>query len=413
MILDLTISNFRSVQSPQTISFEAIRDNRLRGEKIVEVDEKLNVIKTCAIIGPNGAGKSTFIRALESLKAIVTAPVEMECPVQYLAGTSFAYTDQKGQPAQIVLNILMGKDEETGKTLTGRYTIVATREKVYEESYHLFVGRSRKMMFERKLTGADSEGTDTYSFRWGKYYRGEKKRVSKKILPGQTFLALAAAKESQTLAPLYDWFSNTLNILPFGLSATSEKQIVDALTLHPEWKKELINFFWSIDITDIRDLRIQEERLIYVHTNVKQHYASYFSNESLSLRRLTSIAIAMFEGFISEKFLVVDDFGMLLHPDALEHLVNIFEASNRMNSQMLVVDCNPGLLKDGVLRRDAVWFAQKSSASATEYYSLSDFRFTKSKKDMARQLYINGSYGALPITSEYTFNALPGKGDEA
>ena len=148
--------------------------------------------------------------------------------------------------------------------------------------------------------------------------------MSKKILPGQTFLALAAAKDSLTLNPLFTWFKETLNILPFGLSATSEKQIVDQLTAHPQWKTELINFLWSIDITDIRDLRIQEDRLIYVHTNVKQHYASYFSNESLSLRRLTSIAIAMFESFISERFLVIDDFGMLLHPDALEHLVNVF-----------------------------------------------------------------------------------------
>ena len=57
-------------------------------------------------------------------------------------------------------------------------------------------------------------------------------------------------------------------------------------------------------------------------------------------------------------------------------------------------------------------FAQKTSVSATEYYSLSDFRFTKSKKDMARQLYINGSYGALPITSEYSFNAVPVKGED-
>ncbi len=412
MLLDLTISNFRSVQTPQTISFEAIRDNRLNEDKIVPVDEKLSIIKTCAIIGPNGAGKSTFIRALEALKAIITSPEEMECPVQYFAGTSFAYTDEKGLPAQIVLNLHLGMDEETGKTLTGRYTINATREKVFEESYHLFVGRSRKLMFERKLTGDDEEGNPEYSFRWGKYFRGEKKRLAKKILPGQTYLSLAARKGSLTLTPLYEWFSETLNILPFGLSAISEKQIVDQLTAHPEWKKELINFLWSIDITDIRDLRIQEDRLIYVHTNVKQHYASYFSNESLSLRRLTSIAISMFESFIKERFLVIDDFGMLLHPDALEHLVNVFEGSNRSTSQMLVVDCNPGLLKDGVLRRDSVWFAQKNSTSATEYYSLADFKFTKSKKDMARQLYINGSYGALPITSEYSFNAMPPKGEE-
>ena len=140
MILDLTISNFRSVQSPQTISFEAVRDNRLLGDKVVEVDEKLNVIKTCAIIGPNGAGKSTFIRALEALKAIVTLSCGdgMSGSVILPAQRS-PYTEEKGQPAQIIMTILLGQDEETGKTLTGRYMLAATREKVFEESYYLFL----------------------------------------------------------------------------------------------------------------------------------------------------------------------------------------------------------------------------------------------------------------------------------
>ncbi|MFA7671521.1 MAG: hypothetical protein WCY53_04605, partial [Sphaerochaetaceae bacterium] len=133
---------------------------------------------------------------------------------------------------------------------------------------------------------------------------------------------------------------------------------------------------------------------------------SYFSTESLSLRRLTTIAIAMFESFCTPRFLVMDDFGMLLHPYALEHIVNVFEASSgNRGSQMLAIDCNPSLLKDEVLRRDAIWFAQKSSESATEYFSLANYKYTKAKKDQTGQFYLNGSYGALPIISEYVFTS--------
>lgn len=403
MLLDMTISNFRSVQNPQTISFEAIKDNRLATSKIVEVTEKLKVIKSVAIIGPNGAGKSTFVRALEALKAIVLADVEVENPLQLLAGTSFAYSELKGGPADMTIELVLGTDEESGQALVGKYTLLADREKVYEESYHLFVGRSRKLMFERKLVDGDSREL-TYAYRWGKMFRGEKKRLVGKVSHCHTYLAAAARKGSTTLLPLYTWFSEELLILPFGLSSASEKQVVEQLRKHPSWKKQLIDFLWSIDITDIRDIRLQDDRLIFVHTNVTQHYASYFTNESLSLRRLATIAIAMFESFVSRRILVIDDFGMLLHPYALEHVVNVFEASNTVHgSQMLAVDCNPSLLKDGVLRRDAIWFAQKNSESATEYFSLADFKYSKAKKDMTGQLYLNGSYGALPITSEYVF----------
>lgn len=403
MLLDMTISNFRSVQKPQTISFEAVRDNRLAASKVVEISERLKVIKSLAIIGPNGAGKSTFVRALEVLRAIIMADEEMENPLQLLSGTAFAYSPIKGGPAEMVVELVLGTDEESGQALRGKYTLIADRDRIYEESYYVFVGRSRKLMFERKLKKSDGPEIE-YGYRWGKMFRGDKKRLKGKVPTGHTYLAAAARKGSSTLLPVYTWFTEELMILPFGLSPISEKTIVTQLRKHPSWKKQLIDFLWSIDITDIRDLRLQEDRLIFVHTNVTQHYASYFSNESLSLRRLTSIAIAMFESFTSKRCLVIDDFGMLLHPYALEHVVEVFEASNKhYNSQLFAVDCNPSLLKDGVLRRDAVWFAQKNSESATEYFSLADFRFSQAKRNLTGQLYLNGSYGALPITSEFTF----------
>ena len=402
MLLDLTVSNFRSVQSPQTISFEAVKDNRLPESKVVKVSEKLKVIKTCAIIGPNGAGKSTMVRALETLRAIIVSPEEVENPLQLLAGTSFAYSEVKGGPAHMILNIVLGIDEENNLPIVGLFTFVADREKVYEESVYHIVGRSKKLMYERKLVDGDTKEF-TYHYRWGKLFRGEKKRMVPKITCQQLYLSATARKGSSTLIPLYEWFSDSLMLLPFGLSTQSEKLIVEQLNKHPGWKKQLIDFLWSIDITDIRDVRTQEEKLIFVHTNVNQHYASYFSNESLSLRRLTSIAMALFESLIEKRCLIIDDFGMLLHPNALEHLVSVFETGNVNNgSQVLAVDCNPTLLRDGLLRRDAIWFAEKDKESATVYYSLADFKFSRSK-ERTEQLYMNGAFGALPITSEFSF----------
>jgi AAA15 family ATPase/GTPase len=403
MLLDMSIENFRSVRDTQTITYEAIRDGRLDADKVVAVSDKLNLIRSLAIIGPNGAGKSTFVRALEALKAIVTADEEMDNPLQLLAGTSFAYSEVKGAPASIMVEMIMGIDEESEQAITGSYLLKADRQKIWEESYHIYVGRSRKLMFERKLKDGQTE-VPAYSYRWGKMFRGEKKRLVGKVPHNHTYFGAAARKGSDTLVPLYRWFTEELMILPFGLSSISEKVIVDQLKRNPGWKKALIDFLWSVDITDIRDVRFQDDRLIFVHTNVTQHYASYFSNESLSLRRLTSIAVAMFESFTRKRLLVIDDFGMLLHPYALEHVVKVFESNSaETGSQLMAVDCNPALLKDGVLRRDAIWFAQKSADSATVYFSLADFKFSKAKRDLTGQFYLNGSYGALPITSEFKF----------
>lgn len=411
MLLDMTVANFRSIKEPQTISFEAVKDNRLSEKKVVEISEKLKVIKTAAIIGPNGAGKSTFVRALEALREIIVSDPEMENPLQLLTGTSFAYAETKGGPATMVIQVVLDRGDEENPPTVALYTLSADRDKVYEESLRHIIGRSKKLMFERKLVGTKEDGELSYKYRWGKLYRGEKKRIVKRISPRHTFLAESARKGGETSTPLYQWFENSLMILPIGLSSISEKYLIDQIEKHPSWAKQLINFLWSIDITDIRDIRVQNDRLIFVHTNVTQHYATYFANESLSLRRLSLMGIAFFESFITPKTLVLDDFGLLLHPDVLRHVIEIFETNNpNIGSQMLAVDCNPSLLRDGLMRRDGIWFAQKDHESATVYYSLEDFKFSRSK-ERTTQLYLNGAYGALPITSEFWFS--PDEKEEA
>ncbi len=406
MLLDMTIANFKSVQSAQTISFEAVRDNRFPESKVVAVNDKLKLIKTAAIIGPNGAGKSSFVRALEALKGIVTAPEETANPLQILSGTSFAYSSEKGQPATIIIRVVLEQGDETQDSTIGIYTLVADREKIFEESMFAMVGRSKRLMFERKLNEASlllDDAELSYKYRFGKNYRGEKKRLVSKVDEKHSFLSASMAKGSETTLPMYTWIEECLHLLPMGVSNLSEKYLIAQLTEHPAWIKQLTNFLWSVDITDIRDIKIKDDRLIFVHTNVTQHYASYFSLESLSLRRLCLVGVAFFESFIKPRTLVIDDFGMLLHPNVLAHIVEIFEESNTgYGSQMLAVDCNPSLLQPGLMRRDGIYFAEKNSESATVYYSLANFKYSKNR-DKTQAQYMNGAFGSLPILSEFCF----------
>lgn len=405
MLLNMTIANFKSVKSPQKISFEALKGGRMDESKVVGVNDKLRVIKTSAIIGPNGAGKSSFVRALEVVNRVVTAPDENENPLTgALAGTVFAYGVDKATPAEIEMEVLLEKGDgsEENPTIIARYRFCANKDRIYEESLVHVINGSRKNMFSRKYNEEDN----TYTYRYGKSYRGEKKRLAGRILDTQSFLGMAARKGGETCMKLYSWFTDSLHLLPMGVSSATEQYIAKMLTEHPGWKEQLSNFFWAIDITDIRRVGVREDgKVVFTHVYINDKKADGYSNlftlESLSLRRLTSLAVAFFECFTSHKTLVIDDFGMLLHPDVLCHLVEIFEACNT-DSQMLVVDCNPSLLKDGLLRRDGVWFAQKDHESSTSYFSLADFKAARGKAS-TRERYLQGSYGALPITSEFYF----------
>ena len=409
MLLNMTIANFKSVKSPQTISFEAVKDSRLPASKVLEINDRLNVIKTSAIIGPNGAGKSSFVRALEVLKRIVMAEDGPENPLQgALTGTTFAYGIDKATPATISIEVLLDKGEpgnDEKPTTIAIYTLKANKERIYEESLYYIIGTSKKLMFERKL-----QDDGQYAYRFGKYYRGEKKRQAAKLPENRTFLAGSARKGGQTSLELYTWFEKKLHILPMGVSTKAEAYACEMLKAHPGWGEQILNYLWALDITDINRIEVRtndkgEDHLrfthIYVNDKKAEGYASMFAGESLSLRRLVVIGFAFFEAFITEKTLLIDDFGQLLHPDVLCHLVEIFENCDKQ-SQMLVVDCNPSLLREGLLRRDAIWFAQKDQESSTVYYSLSDFKGARGRIT-TQQRYILGAFGYLPIISEFWF----------
>ncbi|MBO4388014.1 MAG: AAA family ATPase [Spirochaetales bacterium] len=404
MLIEIKVANYRSVKEAQTISFLAMKDSRMAGTKTYAAPGGVNVIKTSAIIGPNGAGKSTFVRALDALKNIVTADESVENPLlRAFAGTAFAYSEVKGQPCEIQIKVLLPKTTKKGEPITAIYKIVADMNKFHEESLIYSFGNSKKIMFERKMMPSLDDENIRYRYRWGKMYRGEKKRMEKKLPATRSYLAQTALKGGETSGELYDWICNSLNVVPIGVAATSESYIVSKLEANPGWAKQLVDYLWSLDITDIRGIRVKDSKVIFIHTNVTQHYSANFLGESLSLRRLCVMGLAMFESFTSRKTLVVDDFGMYLHPAVIEHVLGVFERSCEDGSQLLAVDCNPALLVNGLLRKDGIWFAQKNSDGATEYYSLADFKVSN-VGEKARRMYENGSFGALPIISEFTFN---------
>jgi hypothetical protein len=61
------------------------------------------------------------------------------------------------------------------------------------------------------------------------------------------------------------------------------------------------------------------------------------------------------------------------------------------------------------MRRDGVYFAEKNSESATVYYSLANYKYSRSKDKTSAQ-YMTGAFGALPLLSEFNFvDAQKGK----
>lgn len=403
MLLDVTIKNFRSVKDSQTITFEAIHDRRLEADHLYKVDERLRVLPFVSIIGANGAGKSTVIRALESLQAMVVKSESEENPLQRLTSCSFSYdAESREEPSSFTVRMIIGRDEETGSPRIYTYTVEADAEMVYHESLYVHIDRSSKRLFVRDLRFAE-DGTIEHVYRFGKLYTGLKKRFAKKVPTNRLFLSEAAFAGSESLVPVYDWFSSSLMLMPIGLSQMSEQYVIKALREHEEMSSCIVEFLQNMDFIDIKDIRITQkedepDRLVYVHGVEKSQYASYFSSESLGTRRITMIAAVFYQAMKQPMCIIADDFGILLHDSVLEELFRkFFSETAGTGSQLLTTGVETVPLLKGLLRNDEIWFTTKQADGSSRYYSLADYVIRKA--DNPQKMYQHGAFGAYPILS--------------
>ncbi|MGM0431524.1 MAG: AAA family ATPase [Spirochaetota bacterium] len=404
MLLTLTVSNFRGMKTPQTISWEAVKDKRLSTDHLIAADDTSSLLRQVALLGANGAGKSSCIKALEILQRLVLDD-EDKAPLSRLNGTSFAYDPAtRAQPVSITIEVLIPaapEEETTYRQYT--YTVEADGQKVHRESLFLQDGRSLRRLFERELSPDGEEGDEHYTYRWGKTYSGEKKRFGKKLGAGRLFLGSAARAGSTSLQDLYAWFSQQLIMVPVGLSDNSEEYCVKHMQQDDKLRRFVIDLLVSMDFFDIRDIRLfprgETSSLVYIHTASSGGYASLFKYEPVSVRRLTMIGTAFYLAANRPAVLVADDFGILLHEKVVEKLYSLFaDITADTTSQLLTADSSSTALEEGLLRLDEIYLVEKQLDGSTQIRSLADFNIKK--QDNVRRLYLQGAFGAIPILSD-------------
>ena len=127
---------------------------------------------------------------------------------------------------------------------------------------------------------------------------------------------------------------------------------------------------------------------------------------SLGTSAAFSLCSVIFPILESGGVLFFDEFERSLHPDVFIHFIKMFHNPkiNKGNGQIVFTAHNDILLEKEykILRRDQVWFTNKTNKSqATELYSLADFPIETKKRDNIVELYRNHYYGARPVLKEF------------
>lgn len=427
MLLDFSVTNYRSIRNKQTLSMAAsayFKELEELNTFDAGVSEKMpRLLRSAVLYGPNASGKSTLIKALNFMQdRVLLSQKESQ------AGDEIDTVPFKLNAAS------RSEDSEfeiafAEQGVRYEYGFRCNRRRFSEEWLFAYPqGRAQKW-FHRVF---DTEtGKDNYKF--SNLFAGDRKRQAWKDLTraNALFLSTAIQLNNEQLKPVFDWFQHRLRVVE------SAHQLNAGYTVGrckvAEDKLKVIEFMNSADLS-ITDIRLKETPLSaellpkdfpahvkdellkkmdgqqitsvkFVHSDAETGESIEFGEqeESDGTRALFAFAGPWLDVTENERVLVVDELDTSLHPLLVQHLVKLLHHT-KTKAQLIFTTHDTTLLSQKLLRRDQVWFMEKDKSRATRLYPLSEF--SPRENEAVERGYLNGRYGGIPFLKDLDFYGI-------
>ncbi|NOJ04565.1 ATP-binding protein [Vibrio splendidus] len=414
MLIRLTVENYTSICTPQTLNLEAMPYKEKSESNLISwtnEHDNLNLLRTVAIYGPNSGGKSNFISALDSMCKIVNKSATNEVDDELPYKPFKLSTESLNKPTEFEVEFIV----DNVKYLYG-FSYNSTR--ILSEWLFAYPKKKAQKWFLRAWDGEE------YQWETGRNLAGEKQTWINSTRQNSLFLSTAVQLNSSQLKPIYSWFKQRVAIAGVeGWSREFSARECD----DTQRKEKILDLLRSVDIV-LDDIAVEKEEFdpsslpeqlsnefkakiaeklknetmykpVFQRKNNKGSLVDFdLSEESDGTNRFFAFAGPWLDALEAGRVLVVDELNSNLHPLLVKHLVSLFHCSksNPNNAQLIFTTHETSILNQDIFRRDQVWFMQKNKELMSELYSLSDFSPRKGF-DNLEDRYLSGSYGALPF----------------
>jgi len=427
MLISFSVTNFRSIEKKQTLSLLAqhsdsfpkhISTVQLPGNK---QKKTCHLLKSVAIFGPNASGKSNFIEAMGHVKQFVIDSVKNQRGDEIAWADPFRlYSKTLEQPS--AFEVVFVQKNHAGQKLKYEYSFAVTKQRVVEEQLIEYSSSRPTKLFSRKWAKSK------YSWHFAENFkpRDIHLRTSENVL----FLSKAAQENHDHLIPVFDWFRQTLQVLP------SRRQDIALVREHLETqfekkKSRLLRFLQDADVgivdlqlvhRNIDDLPLSQgiseeaklhlkdllgKRVQAVHLmrdSKKKVIFDLETDESDGTHAMLALAAFLTEAAEQERVLFVDELDKSLHPLLVRGLFKAFHSLSK-SSQVCFTLHSVQQMDEDYCRKDQVWLMEKDfKTKASSLYSLADFKGIRKEHSLDRR-YLLGAYGALPIIGDFDWNA--------
>lgn len=420
MILEFSVSNFRSIKDRQTFSMLPERKIREHSEAILQVNKYKSL--SCSIIyGRNASGKSNIIRAFYAFQDLVYHSSKFEVGTKIPQYEPYKLDSASGEvPVEFKLDFI-AKD-----SVRYIYEVSFTGTTIIKESLAHYPKNQVAKLFERNVGQEIS---------YGEYYVGKKKEIEELLYKNQLFLSKAGTEKIDKLIHPYLFFnrylfisnihdskydemlltfytnriankknpyfadnvSKLLRVADTGIdSILVKEENLDASTLPSEMGEQE-----KKKIVDRYKFKIRTLRNVFENGKQVGKIDFKLSEESTGTLKLLGVGGLIIEALSDGQTLIIDELDKSLHPKLTRALIKIFmnPKTNPNKAQLIFATHDVSLLDLELFRRDQVWFVEKEYEGMTSFYSVSDIAGIR-KNIPLEKWYMSGRLGGTPVINQ-------------
>jgi AAA15 family ATPase/GTPase len=418
MLIEFEVGNYLSFNAPVRLSMVAANPIKEYLEENTFQAGRHRLLKSAVVYGANASGKSNLLAAMAFMRTFVlNSSKEMQVEEEIRVMPFKLEVSTKDKPSHFEVCFLWSG-------FRYRYGFQVDRKRVRRE----WLFRTEKVK-EDTLFLREDDGIDVREgFREGK-------GLEDKTRDNALFLSVAAQFNGTIAGDVVKWFINFRSL--HGLRDQTYERYSTELLQKEEMRPLLVEFIRRADVgiedlivnevlireDDLKDVpdetrqRLMKQRQFKIATVHKSFrdgveegitHLDFASEESEGTKKFFRIAGPILDCLKNGYIVAVDELDAKLHPHLTRAIARLFNSpvSNPKNAQLIFATHDTNLLHYGNLRRDQVWFVEKTNQSASSLYSLAEFksvRGTKVRNDAALEKnYIQGRFGAIPYLGDFS-----------
>lgn len=400
MLTSLKFNNCFAFNNSIEMNLRADMRTKKFASNVININEKLNVLKSAVIYGPNNTGKTTLINSIKAIKRTLEnkdirlmANIFTESPICD-AGISFVYEEKEYSYEfkfdcrehlylyEKMAEILRDQHgNETEKLIFIKDTIANHYECPEDEN------------LEKVLNITSNNNILMYTVQIEKFAILQKiKEILLSVANSLVIIDMNRVPNDKTIEMLKNKDKETEKIVNFIKNAD--------IYLDDYRYEENLNFEIDGKEADEKVLKnqvlIDQIRLVSVY---KGKAVPSIMFDSLGTSKIAALASYIITAIEEGKTLIIDELDSSLHFKITRAIISMFNNEINTSAQLIATLHDISLLDcKKLFRKEQIWFTNKDE-SGTELYSLKEFSYAENGvRDTSdiKEKYSKGEFGAIP-----------------